>query len=496
MNAVREQIGIESIDAPASRGAPVQRYTPLAVWVVVVLTLLFISLRIMSWGFVPAGDARRHVAKAFTDKAYTEIAVMRPEYTMDHSPGWEGLLRVVRRAAGWERDALMSFALVFTMLCVLLAPLPWLRRPEAWLAALLAKLAAEPDTYRITQARPYLLTEAVLIAILFAWSGEESKRPGRWKVGLTVVGMALSVWMHGAWYLWVLPLAAFFLAGRWRAGCWLTACWAAGTVGGAMLTGRPVEFLRQAVLIAATISRQQVPQWTLVGELQPDYRNFPVLLLVAVVALWRFQRDKSAKNVLGGPVFWLIAIGWILGFKASRFWGDWGMAAVLVWLTVQLQEMMANGFQANSWKRVAMAGLLAVPLFADSTNDLEGRYSYSLSEVHLDARDPALAGWLPGPEGIFYSASMEFFDDTFYWNPQANWRYIFGMEPALMPKADRQILARIQVSHAAKDYEPWVQKMRPVDRLEITSAGQPNLPQLEWTNVAAQMWIGRLPKAK
>jgi hypothetical protein len=40
--------------------------------------------------------------------------------------------------------------------------------------------------------------------------------------------------------------------------------------------------------------------------------------------------------------------------------------------------MMANGFQANSWKRVAMAGLLAVPLFVDSTNDLEGRYSYSL----------------------------------------------------------------------------------------------------------------------
>src|SRR5437016_7896423 len=61
------------------------RYVPLLVWAAVLITLLFIPLKIISYGFLAPGDARRHVAKAFTDKPYTEIIVMRPEYKMDHS---------------------------------------------------------------------------------------------------------------------------------------------------------------------------------------------------------------------------------------------------------------------------------------------------------------------------------------------------------------------------------------------------------------------------
>src|SRR5690348_10692214 len=76
--------------------AALTRYVPLLVWTIVLATLLFIPLRIISYGFLAPGDARRHVAKAFTDKPYTELIVMRPEYKMDHSPGWEWLLRAVQ----------------------------------------------------------------------------------------------------------------------------------------------------------------------------------------------------------------------------------------------------------------------------------------------------------------------------------------------------------------------------------------------------------------
>src|SRR5262245_57425276 len=93
-----ESAALEPLYTLPDEGDRAQRYVPLAIWACVVLTLLFISLKVISFGFLPAGDARRHVAKAFTAKPYTEIIVMRPDYTLDHSPGWEWLLAFLPRA--------------------------------------------------------------------------------------------------------------------------------------------------------------------------------------------------------------------------------------------------------------------------------------------------------------------------------------------------------------------------------------------------------------
>jgi hypothetical protein len=487
--------------------------------------LLFIPLKIISYGYLAAGDARRHVAKAFTDKPYTEIIVMRPEYKMDHSPGWEWLLTSLHRTLGWGADELMSFSVISMLLCVFLATLPWLRRPEAWLAALLAQLVAIPELMtRLVQARPYLLTEGILIALLLAWSREENEGPPRLKLALTSLGIALSVWVHGAWYLWALPPLAFLLAGRWRTSLWLGCCIGLGTIAGALLTGHPIEFLKQAVLIAASISREHVPQWLLVGEFRPSYGELTTAVLVGLVFLWRRQQTSSvARNSeqkpavkggraaslpiegsgansaegLTGPVFWLMVICWILGFKADRFWGDWGIPAVLVWLARQFQDGMTEAWSLSAPKRLVACGLLAVPLFLHTTNDLDRRYTGSLSESFLDGGEPSLQGWLPEPNGIFYTAHMDFFYNTFYKNPQAPWRYILGMEPALMPESDLRIFRNIQLSqYSFKTYEPWVQKMSAADRLAIRCAGQPPLPQLEWTNAVGDIWIGRPPARK
>src|SRR5262249_40203369 len=207
----------------------------------------------------------------------------------------------------------------------------------------------------------------------------------------------------GAWYLWALPLVAFFVSGRWRAGGWLACCWGAGTIGAALLTGKPLVFLKQALLIAAAISKEQVPQWALVGEFRPSYGEFATAALVAIVILWRRQEiggftrvtpeaplnrratkaqcSSFSQTVMGGPVFWVMVICWILGFKADRFWADWGMPAVLVWLTLQIQDSIAKVWSSESWKRLLICGVLALPLFLHATNDLDRRYSGSLNET-------------------------------------------------------------------------------------------------------------------
>ena len=252
-----------------------QRYVPLLCWIVIAGACLFIPFKIIAYAFVPAGDARRHVARALTDKEYSQILVLRPEYKIDHSPGWDWILRHLHRALGWGEDALMSFSLVSTMWCVLLAGLPWLRRPEAWLAALLAQLVALPDLMvRLDQGRPYLLSEGVLLCVLFAWTKDRTQPPSWLKIILTVAGFTLSVWVHGAWYLCVLVLAGFFAAGAWPQAIWLSACWVAGTLLGALLTGHPADFLWGAVFMAASVYRQHAPAWMLVANFSPAKANF------------------------------------------------------------------------------------------------------------------------------------------------------------------------------------------------------------------------------
>jgi hypothetical protein len=488
-----------------------QRFVPLIAWIIVPATFILIALQIVSYGFIPAGDARRHVAKVMTDKEYNQIVVLRPEYTIDHSAGWDWILRHIEQrvlrplhqAVERDRDQLMSFSVAALLLCVCLAGLPWLRRPEAWMAALLAQMAAVPDTIvRLGQGRPFLVSEGVLICILFAWGRERTEKPSWRKIVLTAAGFALSVWVHGTWYLWVFVLAGFLLAGAWRQTLWLSGCWVAGVIAGALLTGRPAAFLYGAVNMAASVYREHAPAWLLVGEFQPSEGEFCTLAVLALVYIWRRQENGAKKsmetdNLLRQPVFWMIAIFWTLGFQADRFWADWGMPAALVWLALQFEGWMAEKWPAESGRRLLVCGLIAAALFLDSTSDSKSRFTRNLREPYLDGSNPALQGWLPEGDGIFYSADMSFFYDTFYYNPQANWRYILGFEPALMPEEDLKILRHMQWNHWDwPTWQPWIQKMRPQDRVEIPNPGPPPIAELEWREAANGMWIGRKPAGK
>ncbi len=476
--------------------AQLRRFVPVASLILTVVASLFICLKIVRSGLAPAGDARRHAAKAVTNKEYTDVLVLRPGYSMDHSPGWDWLLRALHRDFGWNEDALISFSTGGCLACILLAPIAFFRRPEAWLAALLAQMAAIPDLMgRLTQGRPYLISEAVLICLLLAWARDAQATPGWPKMALSCAGFALSAWMHGAWYLWALPLAAFFLARRWRAGICLTVCWAAGTFFGALLTGRPIEFLRQALFIAAAVYGEHAQSWLLVGEFQPSAGEFNTLMLLAAVFIWRRGQFRGGPPLLARPLFWMIAMSWILGFEADRFWADWGVPAAMAWLAAQFDEIMADSWSFDSEARLALCGMVSAALFLNSTSDLGGRYSRSLREGFLDLSQPRLQGWTPAGDGIFYSADMAFFYNTFYRYPEGNWRYILGFEPALMPPEDLKIFRNIQWNQFAwETYKPWIAKMRPQDRLEISGRAQPELPELEWQYAGNSTWFGRLPR--
>ena len=119
--------------------AALERFAPLLCWTAAVLVALFICLKILSYGFIPAGDARRHAAKPFADKPYSQIVVMRPEYVRGSQPR---LGMVARRTAPATADAMrMRWSAFRSQACSWLScfPLFWMRHPEAWLAAVLAR---------------------------------------------------------------------------------------------------------------------------------------------------------------------------------------------------------------------------------------------------------------------------------------------------------------------------------------------------------------------
>ena len=200
----------------------------------------------------------------------------------------------MHRSLGLDEDGLMEFSIAGLLLLILCGALPWLRHPEAWLAALLAVNIPFPGLMsRWTQARPFLLTEGVLIGLLLAWGRAPEQKPSWWKMLGSVGGFALAAWMHGTWYLYGLALAALFLAGRGRTTIYLTACWAAGTALGAALTGAPAEFLKQNLLWGAALYKEPVPMASLVGELQPSSGEFSALLVLGLVWLWHKQQGRG-----------------------------------------------------------------------------------------------------------------------------------------------------------------------------------------------------------
>lgn len=478
-----------------------KRYVPLAVWMAVILTLVMIPGKIMSYGFLPADDALRHAAKAVCGKPWPEILVMRSDFTIDPHPGWHVVLGAVHRAFDANAEALVVFSVVGLMLLLNFSVLPWLGRPEAWLAVLMVVAVCIPSFIsRMMLGRPYLVSMVVFMTALLVWRRMEQRRPGPWELVSTVVLIAAAAWIHGSFYLLIMPAAALLVAGRWRQALEFGACWLAGSVLGASLTGHPWQFLGQCLRHLFGVFGDYFLARQLVVELLPSDGDFGAVLVVVAMLFWRALSPDWKASELRNPLFLMGVLGWVLGLKVVRFWSDWGLPAMLLWLAFEFQKQFAHYLAADSLKRLTITCVLALGVFLGTTSDRESRWTANLTTEYLTQDNPELAGWLPEPGGILYSADMRVFNNTFFKNPNAPWRYVLGFESALMLPEDLAVVRKVDWNYGdVRAYAPWVQKMGPKDRLTIRGAkniGSPNIPELEWHYAVTDIWIGRKPRVK
>jgi len=475
------------------------RQVPLIAWAVVVLTLLFMPAKIISYGYLPADDALRHAAKAVSGKPWSEILVMRSDFTLDPHPGWHAILGGIHRMFHIDAESLVEVSMASMMLAISLAVLPWFKRPEAWLAALLAAAVFLPDFIRrLTLGRPFLLTVASGLFLVMLWSRIRGRRPRALECFCTILLVAGATWIHGSFYQMIVPAAALFLAGARTEAFWFAGCWAAGSVLGAAFTGHPWVFLAQCVRLVGVVFGDFTVARQLVVEFQPLDGSALFLLAVVAMLFWRTRRDDSNAESLVHPLFITGVLGWVLGLKMQRFWWDWGAPALVLWMGFEFEKQFKRALGSDSWKRLLLVGGLAATVYIGTTSDVGGRWTANLTDRFLTPDDPDLAGWLPEKGGVIYSPDMRVFYETFFKNPDAPWRYVLGFEPALMQREDLDVLRKAQWrARNFRAYEPWVNNMTAADRLILPAAwvggGLPEVPALEWHYGAGDLWVGRIP---
>jgi hypothetical protein len=232
------------------------------------------------------------------------------------------------------------------------------------------------------------------------------------------------------------------------------------------------------------------PPGTLAIEFLPGDGS-PLLLLGAGV-LWTWRARRSEPDAFGPrAVLALAALGWLLGFLVVRFWSDWGAVALLVWMALEIERALEDGLPADDRRRIGVALLAGVAVLLAWSAPL--RPTPLADRPFLALAAPQQSPALPDAGGVLYTDDMRVFYQLFYARPDAPWRYIVGYEPALMPPEDLATFRSILAARTPGNFEPWVRKMRPEDRLLIRSLeGAPGIPGLAWTSISRTLWSGRV----
>lgn len=467
-------------------------------WLIIALVLLYLPLRIIGFGFLPPDDALRYAAKAVSGKTWHEIVLMRPEIQMDHNAGWDWILTSLYHLTHWSAPTLVFFSVVLMFALFAAAPLPFLKRPEAWLGALVIVFLAFPYfALRVQLGRPLMLTMAITIFLLGLWTRpiENIRTTWLWSTAL----IALAAWVHGSFYLMAFLPLVFVLSREWRKGLLLAASWGLGSIIGACFTGHPWEFLYESVLIPIIALGQNAPQDSLVAEFQPFDGGWPALIIVGLVLIWRKLTGRSVLAIWRDPVFWLALLGWFMGIRIVRFWLDWGLPALAFWLARQFDDLFQSRIAVDGWQRIAVSALFSFLLLSGVATDKDARWSQYANWECLDSRRPEHQEWLPGPGGILYNVNLSVFYYTFFTNPHGDWKYALGFEPSFMRPDDYEVYKNLwRTKNAVEATKPWVAQMRPEDRLVLLGGPEPKptIPQLEWYYAAQDTWVGRLPRPK
>ena len=282
----------------------VSDFAPLLAILIAVWIILLIPFQVIGHGFMPPDDAMRHSAKIVSGKDWNQILVVRDEIKVESYPGWDAILGFVNRVTGWDQHGLILFSVVSLFILLCLVPIVFLKYPESWLLTLFALSVASPSWFfRLLLGRPYIVTMASLMAILFMWPRLREKKLQYTNLLILTCIIAISVWAHASWYFFLFLIIPFMLARQWRASVMLAIASGLGILIAASFTGHPVIFLKQMITHFFLVFGSNDVERQLVGELRPMIGDYSIVLTVLMVLGWRSLRGLRLKKSVDNPVF-------------------------------------------------------------------------------------------------------------------------------------------------------------------------------------------------
>jgi hypothetical protein len=483
-----------TLTSPANRAVPVD-WRKLAIYCSLTFLFLLIPLRISGFGNIPPDDCGRHVAFAVDHRAWGEVLVLNENIleTVDSHPGWHAYLRTAHQWLGLDPEGLVVLSFTTTFAIFACTGLYASGRPVAWVTSLLAMVLLDGGMiFRVLLGRPFAISMAVLLGLLFLWQRKE-RLPKLAEYALTSVALGLAIVTHPSWYIWLIVPVAFVLAGRLEDGLRFGLCLLFGLLIATGLTGSYYNIVFYPLQhLFVSLGQDPIRRIQLVSEFQPGSGVTPVVMIVALVLGLRTVTGRSWRDELRRPDFCLMVLGWLAGLYVLRFWADWGTVAFVAWLSTQLEEVV-HGVK-DRWQRLALGALPCAALFLLVSSDTGGRYSNALTDVLMTKPKEDLRKYLPERGGILYSTDMRFFYQTYYRMPEAGFRYVLGFEPGMMRSDDWDIFRKIQFNDGSlESYEGWFKKMTNADRILITAANEPVVKGMAFEPFVGR-WIGRKVK--
>ena len=465
---------------------------------IVVLCLaifLLVPLRIVSYGYLPPDDALRHSAHAVDGREWNEVILLNPEFRpeMDGHPGWHRLLRFVHLETGWSPDQLVDFSIVLAFLTFTLGGLIAFGNPPAWFLACTLMSVIEPSLFhRFSLGRPIFFSMTALAVALFLWT---RPRPVRWWLEAMVAFsvFTIAIVMHpSVWYLWALAFPPLIVCRRWRSVLIAAVALAMSIAAASLFNGWyntvlvPLLNLKLALLQANTVGTN------LVGELQPTGGGYLSLVVVMFFLTVKFLRGANLRTEIFQVDFCLMLMAWMMGLYVMRFWLEWGLPAMAVWMSRQIRDglqLKMSGLPRH-WETVGLFALAAGILYLGLTANTGGRYTAALRNPLLMASLEDFASELPEEGGVLYSVNMTTFFAIYHRMPHAKFKFSTAFETGIMPPEDLKVLRAIQSNGLVRDYKPWFVKMTSKDRILLNAPAKPVWPEMEFKQLYGS-WIGR-----
>jgi len=481
-------------DLPLSLGERIMR--PLLL-VSCALLFLAIPLKIISYGYLPPDDALRHAAFAVDHRHWNEVLVFNPELRseLDCHPGWHLFLRYIHQHLGLDQEGLAEFSIILAFLTFTCGGLIASGNPLAWLSAFALVAFTEYGMFqRLSLGRPTFLSMSTLVVLLFMWSRPKPLRI--WQEMLIAIAMlTVSFCMHPTvWYLWSMLGLALVLCKRWRAVFVLGISIVCSLCLAALIVGSWYNVLVASLLMLRySLLQDPLVGTNLVSELQPSGGPIVGLLVVLSILFIKGLKGQNIRDEFSKESFVLMLLTWVLGMKIVRFWLEWGLPAMSVWLCLQIKDLLKIKLSGLARVRdtLWLAGFLAGGLYLGITADLMGRYTNNLKSPLLTKPVSDYAGELPEEGGVLYSTDMTIFYKIYFRIPNVKFRFSTGYELGFMPPEDLKIFRAIQFNdNLLESYKPWFEKMTPKDRIIIQVIMKPEWQGMEFKRFYTA-WIGR-----